>query len=44
MGQQNALLIECVLKIDDRDEFYRLMANEEYQVISYKIYRLQVDD
>ena len=44
MEQQNALLIECVLKIGDWDEFYRLMADEEYQVILYKIYRLQVDD
>jgi hypothetical protein len=44
MEQQNALLIECVLKIDDWDEFCRLMMNEEWQVVSSKIYHLEGND
>jgi len=44
MEQHNTLLIEFLLKIDDWDEFHRLMLNEEYQVISSGIYYLRDED
>lgn len=44
MEQQNNMLLECILKIDDWDEFYGLMMNEGYQVVSSKIYVLQEEN